>query len=194
MFSTFNRLHLSRFPSGWIPICNVLWFCIFSMFGALIFFVCFSINHSFECAIFYFDLGNCISHPYPYFVTLKCLLLPSVAVHHVLLLHLVVGLCIELTHLSQSSSHPRLAAILLVLLSWFCPDFSKAIFLMVICEGCLMLFNIIQDFNYMHFLFLVFKFSIISYYLIICYFLFDNLLWLILFGLHLTVFGILTPF
>ena len=33
MFSPLNRRHLSRYTSGWIPICNVLGFCAFFMLG-----------------------------------------------------------------------------------------------------------------------------------------------------------------
>ena len=155
LFTNLDFGHDSHLHQIWSNSNSLLSLCFLYVWSFDIGFF-FSINHFIECAIFYCYFWNCIFHPYSYLVALKCLLLCSVTVDHVLLLHLVVGLCMELTHLSQSSSHPRLAAILLVLLSWFCPDFSKAIFLMVICEGCLMLFNIIQDLNSMHFLFLLY--------------------------------------
>ena len=84
MFSTLYRLHQSRYPSGG---CNVLilYFLYLWSFDIVFFF---SVNHSFGCAIFYSYSWNCMSHPYPYLETMKCLLLYIVAVHQVLLLHL----------------------------------------------------------------------------------------------------------
>ena len=71
---------------------DILYFLNAWSFGIIFFF---SISNYFGCAIFYCYFCYCISHPYPHLVKLKCLLLHSVGLHHVLLLHLMVGVCME---------------------------------------------------------------------------------------------------
>ncbi len=136
--------------------CDVLCFCAFGHYH-IVFFS--PINHSFPCAIFYCNFWNCISHPYPNFVTLKRLHIPSVAV----LFFFMCGWCWPTFHILHQVAICYKSCLDSVLIS------SKTVsWWWFVQEGCFMLLNIIQDLNSMHFLFLAFDFA--NFYWILFYF------------------------